>query len=61
MKYYISYKGQIYGSSMTWNEAEAMLQRLKGSIEALIIIEVDDKIEFLGKNNEGKRNKNVLQ
>ena len=44
MRYYLSYKGEVFGYAITKEEAETKLKRLSGTIVGVEIKEFDNKV-----------------
>ncbi|NHN34257.1 hypothetical protein G9U52_31120 [Paenibacillus sp. S3N08] len=59
MKYYLSYKGKVFGHALTKEEAEMKLKLLSGTLEGVEVMEFDDKLIPIKKsrlvNTTGKR------
>jgi hypothetical protein len=61
VRYYLSYKGKVFGYAITKEEAESKLRHLSGALEGVEIKEFDDKILPIKSsrfvNSKGKRKK----
>jgi hypothetical protein len=44
VRYYLSYKGKVFGYAMTKEEVERMLRKLNGVLGEIEIMEFDDKV-----------------
>jgi hypothetical protein len=51
MRYYLSYKGKIFGTTMTKEETISILAHLRGAIGDIEIVEFEDNVQPILRRN----------